>query len=462
MKHLDLFSGIGGFALACRWAGIETVCFVEIDEFCRKVLKKHWPDVPIVEDVNNVEEIVAYTRLFGQAKSQEQTARVKQCCEVIANTESEIGSSGEPINSSSEQKQEQFRRGNSESLLLTAGFPCQPFSAAGRRKGSADDRYLWPETLAVIEAVKPDWVLLENVAGILSMVFPDSEAEVASQASFCEVPNDEIADYDTISGGIERDLRQAGYETVWLVIPACGVGAPHRRDRVWIVAQSVRAGAGSISGQVADGRRATGKGRGEGIRQANRSISASRVDPADKHGIVGHSSVNGCNGAEDRKSSTKRSNSNKKGKNQVRQFERTDSLRSDAPNATSKQEHSAGTRGLHSLPCSENSDAPHSIRERIRSESSEATDGDDCITNGKRLQGEQPGEPLRFLGQSSGKWRNERGDWSENWYAIATRFCRMDARIPDRVDRLKSLGNAIVPAVALEIIKAIKETEIKL
>ena len=216
MKHLDLFSGIGGFSLACDWLDIETICFCEIDKFCQKVLAKHWPLVPCIENVNNVEEI-------------------KQ---IVANTESEFSSSRTFVGEVSEQEQEQLGRGSGKSLLLTAGFPCQPFSAAGRRKGSADDRYLWPQTLAVIEAVKPDWVLLENVAGILSMVFPDSAVGVASQASLFNVPNDEIADYDTISGGIERDLRQAGYETVWLVIPACAVNAPHRRDRIWIVAYS--------------------------------------------------------------------------------------------------------------------------------------------------------------------------------------------------------------------------------
>jgi len=211
MWHIDLFSGIGGFSLACEWAGVETIGFCEIDSFCHKVLKKHWPKVPIVRDVNNVEGIK----------------------KVIAHAEGLHGlwrtaSEGQPVQ----------QLGGCYSLLLTAGFPCQPFSTAGRRKGSADDRYLWPQTLTVIEAAKPDWVLLENVAGLLSMVFPDSAVGVASQASFCEVPNDEIADYDTISGGIERDLRQAGYETVWLVIPACAVNAPHRRDRIWIVAYS--------------------------------------------------------------------------------------------------------------------------------------------------------------------------------------------------------------------------------
>ena len=95
MKHLDLFSGIGGFALACEWAGIETIGFVEIDKYCQKVLRRHWPNVPIVEDIRDV-------------------------------------------------KEDTFQRPVD---LITGGFPCQPFSMAGKRRGKADDRYLWPDKL---------------------------------------------------------------------------------------------------------------------------------------------------------------------------------------------------------------------------------------------------------------------------------------------------------------------------
>ena len=178
MNHISLFSGIGGTDLACEWLGIKTICLVEIDLFCQKVLHKHWPDVPIVKDVNNVEEIKG---IVAKAESV-----LQQGCD----------------------KKERYKetrnkpRGYMQSLLLTAGFPCQPFSIAGRRKGAADNRYLWPQTLAVIESVKPDWVVLENVAGILSMVFPNSAVGVASQASLFSAETDETADYDTICGRI--------------------------------------------------------------------------------------------------------------------------------------------------------------------------------------------------------------------------------------------------------------------
>lgn len=103
MKHLDLFSGIGGFALAARWAGIETIGFVEIDPFCQKVLRKHWPEVKIVGDIHEVTE-TTFER---------------------------------PVD------------------VITGGFPCQPFSVAGKRKGADDDRYLWPAMLDVIKAYRP-------------------------------------------------------------------------------------------------------------------------------------------------------------------------------------------------------------------------------------------------------------------------------------------------------------------
>jgi DNA (cytosine-5)-methyltransferase 1 len=158
MYHLDLFSGIGGFALACQWAGIETIGFVEIDKYCQKVLKKHWPNVPIVEDIRDV-------------------------------------------------KEDTFQRPID---LITGGFPCQPFSVAGKRQGETDDRYLWPEMLRVIETYKPTWVLGENVAGIIDMAL------------------------DTVLS----DLGRIGYATQTLIIPACAVNAWHRRDRAWIIAHA--------------------------------------------------------------------------------------------------------------------------------------------------------------------------------------------------------------------------------
>lgn len=158
LKVLDLFSGIGGFSLGLERAGFETVAFCEIEKYPRRVLKKHWPDVPIFEDVRTLDG-------------------------------------------------KQFR-GTVE--LICGGFPCQPFSFAGRRRGKEDNRHLWPEMLRLIREIKPAFIIGENVAGFIRMALDD----------------------------VLLDLESEGYTCQTFIIPACAVGAVHRRDRVWIVASS--------------------------------------------------------------------------------------------------------------------------------------------------------------------------------------------------------------------------------
>lgn len=121
--------------------------------------------------------------------------------------------------------------------VLTGGFPCQPFSVAGQRKGQEDDRYLWPEMLRAIREIRPTWVIGENVAGILSMVQPGSEVTVESQASLFETSDKEtLLEQEYVIETVCRDLEREGYSVQPILIPACGVGAPHRRDRVWFIA----------------------------------------------------------------------------------------------------------------------------------------------------------------------------------------------------------------------------------
>ena len=155
--HIDLFSGIGGFALAANAAGFRTSVFCEQDDYCAKVLRRHWPNVPIIPDVKEFDG----TRWKGAD-------------------------------------------------LLTGGFPCQPYSHAGKRRGEEDDRALWSEMFRIIKEARPRWVLGENVAGIINMAI------------------DEVL----------SDLESEGYTTGTVVIPACAVNSPHRRDRVWIIAHS--------------------------------------------------------------------------------------------------------------------------------------------------------------------------------------------------------------------------------
>jgi DNA (cytosine-5)-methyltransferase 1 len=156
LKVLDLFSVIGGFSLGLeRTGGFETVAFCEIDPFCQKVLKKHWPDVPIYNDVRT------------------------------------LNYDG-PVD------------------VITGGYPCQPFSLAGKRQGESDDRHLWPAMFSLVKKHRPSWVIGENVAGHIGMGLDD----------------------------VLSDLEGEAYAVRTFVIPACAVDAPHRRDRVWIVAHT--------------------------------------------------------------------------------------------------------------------------------------------------------------------------------------------------------------------------------
>jgi len=162
MKVLDLFSGIGGFSLGLEWAGFETAAFCEFDQEAQKVLRKNWPEVPIFSDVRTL------------------------------------------------TKQELQDNGIYDIRLICGGYPCQPFSLAGERRGAEDDRHLWPEMFRLVKELRPDWVIGENVAGHINMGL------------------DEVL----------ADLEAAGYTARPFVIPACAVDAHHRRDRVWIVAHA--------------------------------------------------------------------------------------------------------------------------------------------------------------------------------------------------------------------------------
>ena len=181
-KHIDLFSGIGGFAYAIdQIYGKENIkhTFVEIDPFCQAILKKHWPEAEIHGDI----------RTFADTRGKESRRLSGGKREEVA----EIGGDG--------------------IFILTGGFPCQPFSQAGRRKGTSDDRFLWPEMFRVIRNTKPTWVIAENVRGLLTI----NEGLVFEQVCL--------------------DLEGEGYEVQPLVIPAVAVNAPHRRDRIWFVAR---------------------------------------------------------------------------------------------------------------------------------------------------------------------------------------------------------------------------------
>ena len=176
MNHASLFSGIGGFDLAAEWTGWNNVFNCEWEEFPRKVLKHHFPNAKQYEDIKDF-------------KATQYRGRID---------------------------------------VLSGGFPCQPFSTAGLRKGTEDDRHLWPEMLRVIGECQPRWVVGENVRGLVSW----------SNGLVLET--------------CYSDLENLGYSVQSFIIPACATNAPHRRDRVWIVAYSNNTRRSDGHGQVQD------------------------------------------------------------------------------------------------------------------------------------------------------------------------------------------------------------------
>lgn len=195
MTHGSLFSGIGGFDLAAEWMGWRNAFHCEIDSFCSRILRYHFPDAEDYGDIRTTD----FTKWRGKLD------------------------------------------------VLSGGFPCQPFSVAGRRRGTDDDRYLWPEMLRVIREIRPAWVIGENVAGLLTMVQPCEETEVASDSSIFgeDYTETELRQRHVVETVCE-DLEREGYSVQPLVIPACAVGAPHRRDRVWFVAHRADTGAEGV------------------------------------------------------------------------------------------------------------------------------------------------------------------------------------------------------------------------
>jgi DNA (cytosine-5)-methyltransferase 1 len=317
VKHIDLFSGIGGFALACRWAGIQTVAFCEIDPYCQKVLEKNF-DAKVAVNASEQGLQDGTKEQMGEPAENEKPERRSRV----------------PIHPDIFTFDGTKYAG---AFILTGGFPCQPFSCTGKRRGKEDDRFIWPEMLRVISEARPTWVIGENVAGIVKM----------------ELDN-------CIS-----DLEGLSYSVQAFIIPACAVDAPHRRDRVWIVAHS-----------------------------------------------------SGTNGSGD--------NAGKSSGNRM-EMERDGLLHA----GRREEEYISNPRGQ---------DVADTVRFRGTTGLSGQVKGDEG-TSGITVNGS--GECCR--------WTDE-----GEWFAL-TGMGRVASRIPSRVDRLKSLGNAIVPQTAYEIIKSIVE-----
>lgn len=217
MKVLDLCAGIGGFSLGLERAGMATVAFCEIEAFPQQVLKANFPGVPVYDDVRTL------------------TAE-RLAADGIISVD-----------------------------VITAGYPCQPFSLAGKRRGQDDPRHVWPEVYRLVKEIRPDWCIFENVVGHVTMGLED----------------------------VLIDLENAGYSVQSFVIPAAGVGAPHMRDRVWIVAEnSERTGTGDKLRTAASQERGASQAGGEGLRQAHGTFGTSWPDPT-SHDVAADSYSSG-------------------------------------------------------------------------------------------------------------------------------------------------------------------------
>jgi len=371
ITHLDLCSGIGGFALAIADAGrrtdrdVSTIAFCEPDKFCQQVLGKHWPEVPIYEDVKT------FPSDFGNVN------------------------------------------------VLTAGYPCQPFSQAGQRKGTADDRHIWPWVLEIVKQTRPTLCVFENVVGHLSMGI------------------DEVL----------LSLSNAGYHAWPLVFGAVSKNAPHRRQRVWIIAYAHSHGEPDVS-----------------INDSSRQRFVGNV--ADTEG-------SGCaeGNSEKRRIQKRLIQSDKQKRGEVAgEFKRCDQpCGEDVADPTSKFSND----GFGQVSTEKAGEG------RIRGETgtgrANVADTQSVRIQGHRASGEQ--EPSTFV-RKKVSVRSSEGSRQADSKAISRLGRTFDGLsswvdgnwergVPrvtegqkDRAKRLKALGNAIVPQVASEIFTAIFESEL--
>ena len=330
LRHVDLCSGIGGFALGFEWAGLsQPILFCDTEPWCRQILKQHWPDVPIAEDVKD-----------------------------LANEPNTVP----------------------DCDIITAGYPCQPFSVAGKQEGTEDDRHIWPYISEIVSLKRPTWVVLENVYGHIALGL--------DQVLF--------------------DLEAEGYTSRTFIVPACGVDAPHRRDRIFVVGYTEHNGLPST--EVARGtEEASGRGtQGQGIaiepEGTGRPRDSGSVEEATRANLLGD----------------------------------TDSGQRSGVEPTTQQ-----GRGKQ---------RPEAGREDVADTTSQRPQG--------WVSGRQDTEWKGEHGQSGRSSPTHRQP-EQDWWATEPMVGRVAHGIPKRVDRLKGLGNAIVPQIAQQIGLSIKAVEDK-
>ena len=350
-KILDLFSGLGGFSLGLENTGyFETIAFCDNNQYSKLILDKHWKGVKIYDDVREITK-------------------------------------------------EKFKEDGIEFPdIITGGFPCQPFSVAGKQKGTSDDRHLWPEMFRIIKAFKPRFVIGENVRGIVNI-------------------QDGVV-FETVCTNLEDE----GYEVQPFNIPAAGVGAPHRRERIWFIA---------VREDVAN---TIGNDEGREISRSDEETRRIQEEHRTEHSTTGKSSRtsevrNGDNG-----------------------YETTESNVADTEGLRFRG-RSGEERGIKKNEFQQTEQKGSSFRSETERRSSQSGGDDVANTIGERgrsrITERQDAEDVRQSPQSS----------NTGWWHVEPNVGRVAHGIPGRVHRLKGLGNSIVPQIVEEIGKAIIKAE---
>lgn len=427
LVHGSLFSGFDAPSVAASWMGWKNAFHCEINPFCNEILKYWFPNSEHYEDITKTD--------FSQWKG-----RID---------------------------------------VLTGGFPCQPFSLAGQRKGADDNRYLWPHMLRAIREIRPAWVIGENVAGILTMVQPGKETEVGSQTSLFGEDNRKriLLRQEYVIETICKDLEREGYSVQPLLIPACAVGAPHRRDRVWVVAHRTDSRTEDVRREredkvLSDGIAPDTNGYGylsSGTCEASERCRCGNDGESKKwkqspkwpdgfHGFPWNASDPQCprSGQIHEKVQPEQSDGHSFDSNgSKRNVTYSNSKKLQKRIETGRRADEAENRarmddGIERFGCLRY--APYSYNKRLQG----------CINFGSTGKEKKKSSDEQFSGSFFPNWEN---------FPTQSPVCRGNDGVPFNVDNLtipftkwrkesiKGYGNAIVPQVILEIFKAIEEIE---
>ena len=425
LKLLDLFSGLGGFSLGLEKTGhFKTIAFCDNDKYCKLVLQKHWKEVKIYNDVKEI------------TKKRLEADRVEL------------------------------------PEIITGGFPCQPFSVAGKQKGTSDDRYLWPEMFRIIKELKPRWVIGENVKGITNI-------------------QDGMV-FETVC----TDLEGEGYEVRAFNIPAAGVGAPHRRERIWIVAHRKKSmvNADNVrleqhnetkketsrwrtsttfepTSDVADtisndkGREISRSNEEErGIQEEHRQDDSSARITSRTSSIRqtnnGHEDVENSRRTLRQGTELREKNEDEVGEGYANQYQRSGSP---------SESNVANTEGYR---WNSKTQSEMDEKKNRRKEGRRFKDSSEDVANAE--QSRSSSESIRNIGslEEESSREKERGNQSSirtstrstdvansSWWQSEPDVGRVAHGIPGRVHRLKALGNSIIPKIAEEIGNAIIKAE---